>query len=275
MSYSPFDDRSNARSAEESGGFDGISDELRQSALETIASEVLNRFAAEAERKRDAADVQARPDELETLSTLLIGSDEDAGHAFINNVREKGIPIESIYLSYLAGAVRLLGVWWEEDKVTFWDVTLGSVRIYSIMCALSRSFTNEWPIRSRSAVFATVPGETHTLGISTAADLLTKKGWSISVITGRSLDDIVEDIAAGDWRIVGLSAAGSHATDALAKLIVALRIRVPESKIVVGGQILAEGREAVMAMKPDATASNMPETYAALERILRSNRQAI
>lgn len=272
MSFSPFDDRSISRSGSESGEFDGISDDLRQSALETIAAEVLNRFAAEAVRKKNLANAPATPSELETLSGLLIGPDEDAGHAFIESIRAKGVPIESIYLSFLAGAARLLGTWWEEDRVTFLDVTLGSVRIYSIMCGLGRSFTNELPIRSRSAVFATVPGETHTLGVSTAADLLTKKGWSISVITGRSLDDLVEAISVGDWRIIGLSAAGSHAIADLAKLIVALRIRMPDARIVVGGYILEESKEAVQAMKPDATASNMAETYAALERILRSRR---
>lgn len=270
MSFSSYDDQSRAFSGEELGGFHDVDDELRQTALETIASEVLQRFAAEAERKKVVSKITATQSELEKFGALLLGPSEEAAHDFINDIRDKGVPIDVIYLSYLAGAARMLGTWWEQDKVTFLDVTFGSVRIYSIMCALSRSFTSEFPIRSRSAVFATVPGETHTLGVSTAADLLTKRGWSISVITGRNLDDLIDEIAAGDGRILGLSAGGSHATDSLAKLIVALRIRLPETKIVVGGQILAEGRSAVLEMKPDAIASTMPETYAALERFLKT-----
>ena len=41
------------------------------------------------------------------------------------------------YLEYLALAARKLGKWWEEDRVSFLDVTLGTGRIYAIIRAVS------------------------------------------------------------------------------------------------------------------------------------------
>lgn len=245
-----------------------IRGKLNRSAFKAIAKEALRRLAQKDLVAQRISEHLATQAELEELCRLLISPDERLAQSFIDDVHAKGASIETVYLSYLAGAARMLGEWWNEDRVPFTKVAFGSIRIYAIICVLNRRFTEFSPILSRSAVFASVPGETHTLGVSMISDLLAKDGWSITTRTGRDHDELVEDIAERDWRIIGLSAGGSHAIEPLARLIVALRIHKPDAKILIGGRILLEAHDSVLAMRPDAVAMDLDQTHEALERFL-------
>lgn len=247
-----------------------IRSKLDPSALEEVAREVLRRVAEKA-TPADVNDTPATPEELERLCALLISEERDAGLRFIAQVRAHGTSIETVYLSYLAGAARLLGAWWDQDRVSFLDVTVGSGRIYAIMCALNAQTTAivAPPTGQRSALFASVPGETHNLGAKVAADLLEQRGWSIVLLSGRSHDDLIEDIVASSTPLVGLSVGAAHALPALARMIFALRLEAPAKRIIIGGNALTEAEDEIHAMKPDAVAINMPQAFAAFEQIWR------
>ncbi|MEM0990251.1 MAG: cobalamin B12-binding domain-containing protein [Pseudomonadota bacterium] len=243
---------------------------LDRSSLEVVAKEVIQRVAERA-KEIPSTDHPATAAELEALCLDLISDDQNAGLTVIAQARADGVSVETVYLSYLAGAARLLGQWWDTDRVSFFDVTAGTGRIYAIMRALNTQTTvsagGAGP--QRLALFAAVPGETHNLGVKAAADLLERRGWSVRLLVGRSHDQLIEEVVASDAGIIGLSAAGAHALPALAKLIVSLRIEAPAKKIIVGGHVLAEAEEQVCAMRPDALAVDMPQAYAALERLRR------
>lgn len=52
----------------------------------------------------------------------------------------------------------------------------------------------------RSALFATVPGETHTLGITMAADLFWDHGRRIDLRTGLDHDALIDAVVTGPMR---------------------------------------------------------------------------
>lgn len=244
---------------------------LEPAALQLLARDVISRVAARAPALTvNAHEPNAK--ELERFCSMLISAGEKAAHEYISKIVAKGTPTDTVYLLYLGRAARMLGVWWDDDHVSSSDVTLGSLRIYAIMRALSSRMRDQSLSGQKSAVFASVPGETHTLGVKSAADLLQLRGWSIDLKMGRSHEELIEEVASSEAPIVGLSAAGAHAIPALAKLIVSLRIEVSTIKIVVGGNILVEAADKVQAMNPDAIALDMPQAYAALTRIWRSLR---
>lgn len=247
-----------------------IRSKLDPAALEEVAREVLRRVAQKASAV-DPNDTPATREELELLCALLISAKPDSGLEFIERIRADGASIETVYLSYLGGAAQLMGEWWEQDRVSFFDVTVGSGRIYAIMCALNAKTvaTVAAPAARRSALFASVPGETHNLGVKAAANLLEQRGWSTVLLVARSHDELIEEIIASSVPFVGLSAAGAHALPAMTKLIISLRIEDPAKRIIVGGNILAESENEIHAMKPDAVAIDMPQAYAVLERMWR------
>jgi methanogenic corrinoid protein MtbC1 len=239
---------------------------LPEATVVSLAQEVLTRLAERAHSAR-AVDERAISARIGNLGEALISQDDDAVARVVSGIRADGASPESVYLTYLAGAARLLGEWWEESRVSFAQVTIGTCRIYSIMRAMRHLFAPMAPIATRSAVFAAVPGETHTLGISMAADLFRKEGWDIELKIGRSHDELVAEIRDSSHRLIGLSCAGRHSSAALARLIIALRISNPLAYILVSGHVLDDARNIASALGADGIATDVPSARAILDTI--------
>jgi methanogenic corrinoid protein MtbC1 len=189
----------------------------------------------------------------------LISDDDKAAAEMIIGVRAEGMAPEDIYLKYLAASARMLGKWWEEDRVSFVDVTVGTGRMYAIMRGMKHHFIPAFDLVEKSAVFAAVPGETHTLGVRMAADLFRKDGWDIALKIGLDHDDLVSDIEKSPSSIVGLSVSGRHSVEALSRLVVALNICCPQAPLVVCGHDIEEIRPLLSLAGLDGVAGNVEE----------------
>lgn len=223
-----------------------------------LAREVLRRIEARGVKTRTSiADPSA--EDIDNLCYALISDDDQEGTNFIEALRADGASLETLYLSYLAAAARTLGKWWNEDDASFAEVALGTSRIYGIIRGLSHILTTGNPSEFRTAVFASAPGETHTFGVRMAADLFRKEGWEIDLKVGLHHNQLVDEIESANPKVIGISCAGAHAIDALAHLVVALRITCPGSAIVLSGQIVNEAREMIDLMGADAVVTSVPE----------------
>lgn len=240
-----------------------LKSKLPEDSVVGLAKEVLLRVAERADLNR----VAEYANQIEQLCRALIAEDADAGAAFIRDLRADGASPEEVYLSYLAGAARMLGEWWVEDRVSFSEVTIGTSRMYGIMRAMRHLFMPAASMRRRSAVFAPVPGETHTLGVRMAADLFRKEGWDIDLKIARTHDELLREIGTSPAMVIGLSTGGEHSIDALARLVVALRIINPAALILVSGQLMSKPEDLVSMMGVDAAAKDIPSARAALERL--------
>lgn len=230
-----------------------LKSQLPEASVANLAREVIRQVAHDG--TVDGVRAPGYP-QIAELCEALISEDDHAGARYINAVRNDGATIATVYLNYLAAAARLLGTWWEEDRVGFAKVTIGTSRIYAIM----RSIRRELPFTSlnpdRAAVFATVPGEEHVLGARMAADLFRKDGWDIELMIGKSHDELIADITTSDMVVIGLSASGERMLEALSKLVIALRIKKPTLKIFVSGHIVAEHADTVALMDIDGMAAD-------------------
>ncbi len=201
-------------------------------------------------------------DEIDDLCCALISKDSTAAARFIEAVRADGASDEAVYLTYLAVAARQLGVWWDTSEVSFADVTVGTSRIFAIMRAMRRLFVPRVSDPRKLAVFATVPGETHTLGVNMAADLFRQDGWEIELKTGRSHEELIDEIAHSDAKAIGLSISGDHSIPALSKLVIALRICKPMAIILVAGQSIEDMEDTLDLIGVDAVASDIHDAKA-------------
>ena len=117
-----------------------LGSKLPENDVESIVHEVLNRVKAQALRNNKSVDAPAR-EKVERLCYALISDDHQEGQRFIESVYEDGASLEAIYLSYLAEAATILGEWWESDDASFYEVSIGTSRIYAIIRGLSHLFT--------------------------------------------------------------------------------------------------------------------------------------
>lgn len=246
---------------------------LPEEALAVLAREVITRLAAHPAAVVASVDFPTDAD-IEELSRALLAKDATAGSAFIARVRGEGASLETVYLAYLRRAALQLGTWWEEDRITFADVTVGTGHIFSIMRGLSHLFVPRTsPRLDKTAFFASVPMETHVLGVRMAADLFRKDGWTVTLETDLSHDQIISRIVDEGHDLIGLSAAGEHAISALAQMIVALRISAPQARIFVGGNVIETSEKVVAMMGPDGMAADFDDARDEINR-LRSEMMA-
>jgi methanogenic corrinoid protein MtbC1 len=236
-----------------------LKEKLPDEAFTALAREVIRRLsdhpAAAAGSVNFPTDAK-----IDALTEALMEPGVEAGIAFIDRIREQGATVETVYISYLAEAAKTLGRWWEEDRISFVDVTVATGHIYAVMRGLKQSLVKPGNVPTQpGALFSAVPGETHMLGISMAADLFRKEGWDISLKRGSDHDEIVQCTVTSGVMLVGLSAAGAHSIGPLARLIVALRISMPETSIMVSGAILESSFSEVKSMGVDIIPSSMDD----------------
>ena len=243
-----------------------LSKKLPEDLVASLAREVILRVAS----RTVAAGSAARPvsqEALRTFSTALASDDPKSAAQIIAAERQAGRPAEDIYVHLLAPAARQLGDMWNSDHITFAQVTVGSGRIFAIMRSMRHMFETSALPHEPAVIFASVPGETHTLGVRMAADFFRNDGWNISLLVGLSHDDLLAEIAQISSHMVGLSFSGEHSFEALSQLIVALRICAPHLSIVVCGKEVEEFRPMMELMGVDGIAVTMEEARAHFARL--------
>lgn len=234
--------------------------------LETLAQEVVARLASQHERIAQSEAELVSPERITALCEALISNDDTAAAKLIADARSEGASVETVYLGHLGAAAKQLGEWWTEDRTTFVHVTIAAGRIYAIMRSLRAVPESLTPRPGRHAVFATVPGDMHDIGVTMAADLFRRRGWRVDLMIGANHDELVDNIDRARAVVIGLSASGPRAFKALPKLIVALRICHPKAFIMVSGHMAEIDHELIAVAGVDAITADIDDAIAQAER---------
>jgi methanogenic corrinoid protein MtbC1 len=255
--------------------FAAPSSRLPSDAVQALASEVLARLAnrpAISGAGRDPAptgevQLDARMDHrIERLSHALLALDDAEATEIVMDAHADGATVEVLYLGLLAEAARRLGKWWQDDRIASVEVVIGAGRIYAIMRGLRRLFgPGATKGEGFRAAFASVPGETHILGVAMAADLMTMHGWEIDLRAGLDHDTLVAEIGHARYPIIGLSASTGRMLFPLARLIVALRVTNPGAWILVCGPVTDLEPDVVHLVDADAAARDFTEAEVMME----------
>ncbi len=246
---------------------------LPDDSVTSLAKEVLDRVLEQARAVGTTHPVPTG-DNITALARALILTDDTAGADWIARQRRDGIPVRTLYLTYLAGAAEQLGEWWVENKISLVDVTIGTSRIFAILRSLAPMFDGITPQKGRRAVFASAPDEDHTLGVRMATDLMRDEGWKIDLMVGYSHEELIDRIRKSNCYLIGLSAGGKHSVVKLAKLVIALRISNPMARILISGKVVTEARDLIDLMNVDGVAEDFEGAKRALEEMWTATQKA-
>jgi methanogenic corrinoid protein MtbC1 len=238
---------------------------LPERALTFLAQEVVKRVA----ENLNIAGQRASVLDIDMLCDALLSTDDGTAIAMIEQAQKRGATFDDICQFYLAEASRRLGQRWDNDDLSFYRVTIAAGRIYALLRILRMQRPSHITDLRRSAIFAAVPGDTHTLGITIAADMARDRGWDIELLVGYSHDELVEILGRRDTNLIGLSASAMTSLPSLVRLIVALRISNPTAKIMVCGQIAARNLNLQGLMAADAAAVDFDQAFDHMERLVR------
>lgn len=239
---------------------------LPSQAVQALANEVVERLPANLEASGKVS-VSVTPEEIERLASALVSEQPDAAAILISKIRAKGASVADVYLLHLAAAARRLGEKWQANEVSFLEVTIGTGRILAIMRGMREMLKAKRPYRERAAIFAAVPGEQHTIGITMASDLFRQEGWDIQLLLGETHEEILDTILKSDALVVCLTAHGTSSIAALVRLIAGIRILNPAVMILIGGKIVEEASDIIELSGADGVATDYPTALNEVKRL--------
>lgn len=239
--------------------------------VEALASDILRHLAQAKAREVTFESPKISEDSVAVFCETLIQPDPDVALRFIEERRAEGVTRQGVYLGFITAAARRLGVGWDTDQLSFLQVTYGTGHLYALMRALRA----EGPAarkafdRSRCALFATVPGEDHGIGITVAADMFREVGWEIDLQIGTDHDILISHIEKTQPHIIGLSLSTAHRLDALVRLVVAMRIVMPHAIIGVAPASNVDAKTLHELVDIDLVFTDAPTACKELDRLIR------
>lgn len=243
---------------------------LSEAALMVLAQEVvlkLARWARETVATRRIKPIVVA--DTEALCAALIGPDPHAAKQMILASHAKGASHEELCLFHIGEAARRLGDLWDEDVISFQDMALAAGRILHLLRDLRDLAPPFEPRGNRSAMFATVPGERHVLGVTMATDIFRNNGWEVDLRLGLSEEQLSSAVRLGGYPIVGLSAASADRVRALARAVIALRLAAPKILIFVGGYVAKLDPDIAVRVGADGSGWDMDDCKDQLEALHR------
>ncbi|WP_322889345.1 MULTISPECIES: cobalamin-binding protein [unclassified Yoonia] len=246
-----------------------VETELPQNAVSSLAREVVRRLAFRMPRHENAADLPTQSD-IDLLCAALLSADDTAADKFILAARRDGVDIGAISRGYVAGAARKLGQMWDDDRISFVDVTLACGKLYGIIRGLRHVLAPQITQgrEMRPAVFALVPGETHTLGIEIAADHFRREGWDIDLLVGLDHDTLIAEADEHHYEAIVLVANSDRMLEPLTRLSLALRITQPLAHIIVAGSILDHHPDILQLVGAEAVMPDLDTAVETLRKVL-------
>lgn len=185
----------------------------------------------------------------------------------VEGLIKEGLKQRSLYLDLLAPAAEALGEQWMVDQLDFLTVNVVTSRIQTIIRATASLFPVRQTKAARTAVFASVPGEAHTIGIQMAAELHRSKGWNVDLMCHRTHEELVAALAKSPSPIVALSIGSHGSMHPLYNLVKSLRANRPDLRILISGGEVRRGRDALKALGVDAIASTYQQAEKKLNQL--------
>ncbi len=239
--------------------------------VEVLAGDIMLRLASARSRDQSFDTPEISDDSISAFCDALVESDPEAALRFIEDRRNEGVTRQGVYLGYIIAAARALGKGWDENRFSFVEVTFGTGHLYALMRALRAETTSLRPAFDgrRCALFATVPGEEHGIGITVAADLFREAGWEIDLRTSTDHDTLLDHVEDTQPHIIGISLSTEKRLDALIRLVVAMRITMPYAIIGVAPAANVDANRLQNLVDIDLIFDDAPSACRDLERLIQ------
>jgi MerR family transcriptional regulator, light-induced transcriptional regulator len=209
---------------------------------------------------------------IDEFVRLLLTDELEVAYAYIDSVRVRGVTLSAVYLELLAPAARTLGEMWEDDRVSFADVTVALCRLHDVMRNLSASqppATDTLP-QGRRALLVPMPGEQHTFGLLMVTDFFRRAGWDVWNDAVANSSELVSLVRHEWFTMIGLSVGCEAHLEGVASTIHALRraARNRSVGVMVGGSLIAKRPELAIQVGADAMGKDARQAVMQAENLV-------
>lgn len=235
---------------------------LTPGALSAVTDELVLRLNQRLNQASNSATRVATPppsQEIDAFAKALIAPSADVSRAVFDSLLARGKTPDSLSLDYIAAAARRLGEWWVADSCSFLDVTVGTSRLHILQRGLRSDFAPIGPRRHerQSALFAPVPGDSHALGVSIAADFFIRAGWHVDLCNCDSIDALCDRVRRDHYDLIGLSAGCTAITETTKRTVHCIRAVRPDARIALGGHLTELEPDLVQALNVETATADI------------------
>jgi methanogenic corrinoid protein MtbC1 len=214
-------------------------------------------------------------EDVAVFAEIVLHDEDDVVRDCVITLRDRGVPVEAIFLDLLAPVARLLGEMWERDLCTFSEVTLGLGRLQKVLRENSAAFghwdTPKGGDGARRILLLPCPGEQHTFGLSLVAEFFHRAGWD--VVTCFLATEAATSLVSREWYdVVGFSLGRAEGLATLAATMGHVRelSRNPSISIIAGGPVFLTHPELAQQIPADAILTDGPAAPEVAGRLVAS-----
>lgn len=226
-----------------------------------------------------AGDNRVTLQDITDFAALALLNDDGDVRDCVTELRERGVPLEAIFMDLLAPVARRLGEMWERDVCSFSDVTMALGRLQKVLRDNSTAFSQQdsgqtdKQLNGRRILLMPCPGEQHTFGLSMVAEIFHRACWD--VVTCFLHNATAEQVVKREWYdVVGFSLGNEDGVPLLRDTIERVRKNShnPRISIIAGGPLFLLQPELCAQVPADAIVTHGPHAPSLAEQLVSASR---
>lgn len=210
--------------------------------------------------------------EINQITQLLLSADQDAFEQAITFLKSHGASINYIILELIPTIAKELGRQWEEDTLSFAEVSIGVNKLERVIHKLDYLFQATQLERrgGRSILISVFPGSQHSLGTLILSNCFIHSGWNVYRPENTSLNAISKEIECKSHDAIAISISCDDQLQQLPNIINTLRgkSKNPKIMVLIGGPLYNKAPAKFVDIKADVMAFTPEESIQQLEQII-------
>jgi len=228
-----------------------------------FASQVVSLLA-----KRNArSTTEPRESLIDGLINASISGTKDCFSDLLSEMKRNRVSVAALADIYIPIAARRMGEAWDDDRMSWIDVSMGVARLQSLLREIGVAWAaDQAGDTGHGTVLLIVPDrEQHTLGPMVAMGQMRRFGVSVCLRIAPGLDELRSLVAARSFDGVMISVAVAEKLDSIRKLVSFLKqASASPLPVIVGGAVMATRDDAADCTGADLATNDIG---AALEAI--------
>ncbi|MBU3559345.1 cobalamin-dependent protein [Polynucleobacter sp. Nonnen-W13] len=174
-------------------------------------------------------------EEINRITQLLLSTEDGAFELAITVLKTHGVSINYIILDLIPTIARRLGKQWEDDTLSFAEVSIGVNRLERVIHKLDYLFqvTQLEKRGDHSILISVFPESQHSLGTLILSNYFIHSGWRVYRPENTSLKSISRELESNKHDAIAISISCDEQLERLPNTISVLREKSKNPKIIV------------------------------------------
>jgi methanogenic corrinoid protein MtbC1 len=211
-------------------------------------------------------------EEINRITQLLLSTEDGAFELAITVLKTHGVSINYIVLDLIPTIARRLGKQWEDDTLSFAEVSIGTNKLERVIHKLDYLFqvTQLEKRGNHSILISVFPESQHSLGTLILSNYFIHSGWRVYRPENNSLKSISRELESNNHDAIAISVSCDEQLEQLPNTIKVLREKSKNPKIMVliGGPLYNKAPAKFDHIQADITAFTPEESVERLELVL-------